>query len=136
MLGVPGIAARAFGAVARTGTSVPMISQASSEQSICFVAPQSAVRASSTPWSTSSIGARAPGHRADLGARRCGGGHGVGSAIQKVPGVAGRVFGAIGDAGVNIIAIAMGSSECSISLAVASADARTALRSVHRLLEG
>ena len=40
MLGVPGIAARAFGAVARTGTSVPMISQASSEQSICFVVPQ------------------------------------------------------------------------------------------------
>ena len=37
MLGVPGIAARAFGAVARTGTSVSMISQASSEQSICFL---------------------------------------------------------------------------------------------------
>jgi hypothetical protein len=42
MLGVPGIAARAFGAVARTGTSVPMISQSSSEQSICFVVPESA----------------------------------------------------------------------------------------------
>ena len=40
MLGVPGIAARAFGAVARTGTSVSMISQASSEQSICFLVPQ------------------------------------------------------------------------------------------------
>src|SRR6476469_3056814 len=40
MLGVPGIAARAFGSVARTGTSVSMISQASSEQSICFLVPQ------------------------------------------------------------------------------------------------
>jgi aspartate kinase len=39
MLGVPGVAARAFGAVASTGTSVPLITQASSEQSICFAVP-------------------------------------------------------------------------------------------------
>lgn len=39
MLGVPGVAARTFTAVARTGTSVPLISQASSEQSICFAVP-------------------------------------------------------------------------------------------------
>ena len=39
MLGVPGIAARTFGAVARQGASVLMISQSSSEQSICFVIP-------------------------------------------------------------------------------------------------
>ena len=39
MLGVPGVAARTFGAVASTGTSVPLISQASSEQSICFAVP-------------------------------------------------------------------------------------------------
>ncbi|RPJ21310.1 MAG: aspartate kinase, partial [Chloroflexi bacterium] len=39
MLGVPGVAARAFGAVASTGTRVPLITQASSEQSICFAVP-------------------------------------------------------------------------------------------------
>ncbi|MCC7119420.1 MAG: aspartate kinase, partial [Anaerolineales bacterium] len=39
MLGVPGVAARAFGAVASTRTSVPLITQASSEQSICFAIP-------------------------------------------------------------------------------------------------
>jgi aspartate kinase len=39
MIGIPGIAARTFAAVARTHTSVSMISQASSEQSICFVVP-------------------------------------------------------------------------------------------------
>ena len=39
MLGVPGVAARAFAAVASTGTSVPLITQASSEQSICFAVP-------------------------------------------------------------------------------------------------
>src|SRR5690349_6078780 len=42
MLGVPGVAARAFGAVASTGTSVPLITQASSEQSICFAVPSEA----------------------------------------------------------------------------------------------
>ena len=42
MLGVPGVAARAFGAVASTGTSVPLITQASSEQSICFAIPSEA----------------------------------------------------------------------------------------------
>src|SRR6266540_5556942 len=39
MLGVPGVAARAFASVASTGTSVPLITQASSEQSICFAVP-------------------------------------------------------------------------------------------------
>ena len=45
MMGVPGIAARTFAAVASQGASVLMISQASSEQSICFVIPTDAVRA-------------------------------------------------------------------------------------------
>jgi len=44
MLGVPGIAARTFGAVAHTGTSVLLISQASSEQSICFMVPKASVK--------------------------------------------------------------------------------------------
>jgi aspartate kinase len=136
MLGVPGIAARAFGAVARTGTSVPMISQASSEQSICFVVPQSAAP-------------RVVGELEQVFDRELSRGDieriwaldgvvvltVVGSAIQRIPGVAGRVFSAVGDAGANIIAIAMGSSECSISLVVAASDAHGALRSVHRLLE-
>jgi aspartate kinase len=136
MLGVPGIAARAFGAVARTGTSVPMISQASSEQSICFVVPESAAP-------------RVVGELEQVFERELSRGDieriwaldgvvvltVVGSAIQRTPGVAGRVFGAVGDVGANIIAIAMGSSECSISLVVAASDAHGALRSVHRLLE-
>ena len=40
MLGVPGIAARTFGAMHRSGISVSLISQASSEHSICFTVPQ------------------------------------------------------------------------------------------------
>src|SRR5690606_13159776 len=45
MIGVPGIAARTFGAVARLDVSVLLITQASSEQSICFIVPESAASA-------------------------------------------------------------------------------------------
>ena len=44
MVGVPGIAARTFGAVARSKVSVLLISQASSEQSICFAVPEGAAQ--------------------------------------------------------------------------------------------
>jgi aspartokinase/homoserine dehydrogenase 1 len=135
MLGVPGIAARAFGAVARTGTSVPMISQSSSEQSICFLVPQAAVERVvgelrhefdrelarqdiESIWALDDVVVVTV----------------VGTAIQHTPGVAGRVFSALGEAGINIIAIAQGSSECSISLVVGAADAREAVKRIHRLL--
>jgi len=135
MLGVPGIAARAFGAVARTGTSVSMISQASSEQSICFLVSAQAsamvVDALSQEfqpqldrhdieriWSLDNVVIVTV----------------VGGAIRQTPGIAGRVFGAVGTAGLNVIAIAMGSSECSISLVVAAADADKAVQSLHDLI--
>lgn len=136
MLGVPGIAARAFGAVAHTGTSVPMISQASSEQSICFVAPQPSVeivlaelraafdrelgrRDIESIWATGEVVIVTV----------------VGAAMRQTPGIAGRVFGALGAAGINVIAIAQGSSECSISLVVDAQDADDAVRKIHTLIE-
>jgi aspartate kinase len=136
MLGVPGIAARAFGAVARTGTSVPMISQSSSEQSICFVVPQTSVERVvgelkhefdrelarqdiESIWALDDVVVVTV----------------VGAALQRTPGVAGRVFSALGDGGINVIAIAQGSSECSISLVVESRDAPEAVRHIHRLLQ-
>lgn len=135
MLGVPGIAARAFGAVAKTGTSVSMISQASSEQSICFlVAERSA---------TTVIGALRLEFHHELDRRDIEDISTldgvvivtvVGGAIKQTPGVAGRVFGAVGAAGINVIAIAMGSSECSISLVVAGEDADRAVQALHDLI--
>jgi aspartate kinase len=135
MLGVPGIAARAFGSVARTGTSVSMISQASSEQSICFLVPQ---EAASTVVDTlrrefehelarrdiESIWAVDEAVIVTV----------VGAAIKQTPGVAGRVFGALGLAGINVIAIAMGSSECSISLVVEAKDAEPTVKCLHTLI--
>jgi aspartate kinase len=135
MLGVPGIAARAFGAVARTGTSVSMISQASSEQSICFlVSAQTA--ATVVDALTKEFHQQVDRHDIeriwsldDVVIVTV-----VGGAIRQTPGIAGRVFGAVGTGDINVIAIAMGSSECSISLVVAAADADKAVQSLHDLI--
>ena len=135
MLGVPGIAARAFGSVARTGTSVSMISQASSEQSICFLVAQDASAAVleglrrefehelarhdiESIWSLDETVIVTV----------------VGGAIKQTPGIAGRVFGALGSQRINVIAIAMGSSECSISLVVEARDAEQAVQCLHGLI--
>lgn len=59
----------------------------------------------------------------------------VGDRMQGTPGIAGKLFGALGEAGVNVIAISQGSSERNISLIVAGAEAAEAVRSIHRVFE-
>ncbi len=135
MLGVPGVAARTFSAVARTHTSVSLITQASSEQSICFTVP--ATLASSV------IDAVQGEFRRELEDRDIDAISAlenvvivtvVGAGMRHTPGIAGRVFGALGAECLNIIAIAHGSSECSISLIVDKQDADAAVRTIHRLI--
>jgi aspartate kinase len=58
----------------------------------------------------------------------------VGAGMRHTPGLAGRIFTALGQAAVNVIAIAQGSSECSISLVVLAAEADDAVRAVHGLI--
>lgn len=132
MLGVPGIAARTFGAVARTGTSVVMISQASSEQSICFVVE---VRSASRVVNALRQEFHVELQRQDIDSvwqsEEAVIVTAVGAGMRHTPGIAGKVFSALGAAGINVIAIAQGSSECSISLAVAAADADAAVRTLH-----
>ncbi len=137
MLGIPGIAARTFAAVARTGTSVAMISQASSEQSICFVVSCQAGQAVIS-------GLEAEFHlelaRRDIDSILCSEESAVvtvvGAGMRHTPGIAGRVFGALGSTGVNVMAIAQGSSECSISLVVRASEADEAVRAIHGLIVG
>ncbi len=59
----------------------------------------------------------------------------VGENMKGTPGIAGRTFGALGRRGINIIAIAQGSSELSISFAVKSSDVEEAVRAVHEEFE-
>ena len=135
MLGVPGVAARAFGAVAATGTSVPLITQASSEQSICFAVPSELAPAVLSSlektfateladqdidrvWSTDDISIVTV----------------VGSGMRHTKGIAGRVFTQLGNSDVNVLAIAEGSSEVSISLVVDAADTENAVKALHELI--
>ena len=135
MLGVPGVAARAFGAVAATGISVPLITQASSEQSICFAVP---VNSAELVMSALKSSFASELFRRDIDRIWASGEvviiTVVGAGMQHTPGIAGRVFGALGDRGVNVIAIAQGSSEVSISLVVDAADTEEAVRTIHDLI--
>ncbi len=58
----------------------------------------------------------------------------VGAGMQHTPGISGRVFSALGHEGLNVIAIAQGSSECSISLVVSDDDADASVRAIHELI--
>jgi aspartate kinase len=133
MLGVPGIAARTFAAVASQGASVLMISQASSEQSICFVVPTGA--AAPVIWAIEGEMALELA-RGDVDRVWSLDGveivTAVGSGIRGTPGVAYRVFGALAQNDINVIAVAQGSSECSISLVVAEEDAADAVQQIHQ----
>lgn len=55
----------------------------------------------------------------------------IGSGMRETPGVSARIFGALGQAKINVIAIAQGSSEYSISLVVMENDAQEAVRAIH-----
>jgi aspartate kinase len=134
MIGVPGVAARTFGAVASVGANVLMISQASSEQSICFVIPQNSsaavVRsledALANELARRDVDRIAPRDGVVIVTA-------VGAGMRETPGVASQVFGALAEQKINVIAIAQGSSECSISVVVAGADADPAVRAIHAL---
>jgi aspartate kinase len=135
MIGVPGIAARTFGAVARSNVSVLLISQASSEQSICFAAPEATTGAIISSLEDEftvelrrrdidSIWAQQPTAIVTV----------VGAGMRGTPGIAGRIFSALGQNQVNVIAIAQGSSECSISIVVDEADTAAAVGYIHDLI--
>lgn len=132
MIGVPGISERLFGSLREAGVSVVMISQGSSEHSICFAVPEShAFRAREAVESAFAAESQrglfqelevTPGVTI-LAA--------VGDGMSGTPGIAARLFGALVRAGVNIKAIAQGSSERNISIVIDSTDATRALRAAH-----
>jgi bifunctional aspartokinase / homoserine dehydrogenase 1 len=135
MIGVPGIAARAFGAVARSQVSVLLISQASSEQSICFATPDEAADSVIASLEAAFAGELARRDIDRIWAQRdVSIVTVVGAGMRGTPGIAGRIFGALGRHGVNIVAIAQGSSECSISMVVEGRETGTAVVHIHELI--
>ena len=132
MIGVPGTAQRVFGALREHGISVILISQAGSEHSICFAVPKAeAERTEQVIRTTFESELRlAQIQNVDV-VQDCSILSVVGDAMAGTPGVAAKVFGALGAAGVNVRAIAQGSSERNISLVIDERQASRALGSVH-----
>ena len=58
----------------------------------------------------------------------------VGVGMRQTVGVAGKVFSQLGNNGLNVLAIAQGSSEVSISLVVDSVDTENAVKALHELI--
>jgi aspartokinase/homoserine dehydrogenase 1 len=133
MIGVPGVAGRAFTALSRAGHSVSFISQASSEASICFVVPQSesdhAVRALNEEFAHERTLKLIDRIRAEKNIALVAV---VGLGMQGRPGIAARTFGALSREGVNVVAIAQGSSELNITVAIDEKEADRALVALHR----
>lgn len=132
MIGVPGTADRLFAALKNAGVSVTLISQASSEHSICIAVPQElAQRAGqvvkqefAVELVSGQIQSVDVTNDQSIVAL-------VGDGMAGTPGVAGRFFSTLGRAGINIRAIAQGSSERNISAVVDSDESTRALRAAH-----
>ena len=135
MLGVPGVAARTFAAVASTGISVPLITQASSEQSICFAIP-----GESSEMVLAALSKIFANELADHDIDRVWATEDVsiitvvGSGTRNTPGVPGQILSKLGEINVNVLAIAHGSSDVSISLVVEHADDEKSVRALHELI--
>ncbi|MBV2209827.1 MAG: bifunctional aspartate kinase/homoserine dehydrogenase I [Thermomonas sp.] len=132
LIGVPGTAERVFAALRAAHVSVVMISQGSSEHSICCVVhEQDAARAREAlreAFANEIASEQVHGVRMGTGISVLAA---VGDGMAGTPGVAAQMFDALARARVNIRAIAQGASERNISVAISSEDATRALRAVH-----
>jgi aspartokinase/homoserine dehydrogenase 1 len=132
MIGVPGTAERLFASLRGAGVSVTLIAQASSEHSISVAVPSAlaevAKRVISAAFSEEMEAGQIQRVEIIDGLSILAV---VGDNMAGLPGVAGRLFSTLGSAGVNVRAIAQGSSERNISAVVETEDAERALRAVH-----
>src|SRR5262245_18244144 len=132
MIGVPGTAQRLFGALREHGISVVLISQASSEHSICFAIPQRQAAQTAEIVRETFKGELERGQIQNVDVTEgCSILSVVGDGMAGTPGVAAKAFSSLANVGVNVRAIAQGSSERNISLVVDQRQAGKALGAVH-----
>ncbi|MHA4808532.1 bifunctional aspartate kinase/homoserine dehydrogenase I [Flavitalea flava] len=132
MVGIPGFSKRLFEALSNEKINVILITQGSSEHSICV-----GVEETNIALAKKAVDA-AFGHEIetakveplivekDLAIIAL-----VGDQMKSHPGVSGKMFGALGRNGVNVRAIAQGSSERNISAVIASRDVKKAVNILH-----
>jgi aspartate kinase len=136
MQGIPGIVAKAFDAITAQQANVLMISQASSENNVCFV-----LSAAEAPRVAAALRGALEvelmrGHIDEISAeQQVAIVAAIGDRMHGTPGIAATVFGALGAEGINVIAISQGSSERNISLVVTEEDATAAVRAIHRAFQ-
>ncbi|HLJ23452.1 MAG TPA: aspartate kinase [Candidatus Acidoferrales bacterium] len=132
IIGVPDIAARIFAACASVHANIVMISQSSSQDSICFV-----VQAADATRTEAALRSALyeDVHQHDVEHikvnRNVAVVAAVGENMAGTPGIAGRVFSTLGKESINIIAIAQGSSEYNISFLVESSGMERAVKALH-----
>ncbi len=132
MVGIPGVSKRLFGALSSQKINIILISQASSEHSICFaISPEAAEKAKNTLEEEFAYEIREKQIdevvvEKDLSIIAV-----VGENMRRVSGIAGKVFYALGKNGINIAAIAQGSSELNISMVIGKEDEEKALNAIH-----
>lgn len=130
--GIPGISSRLFTSLRKEHISVSFISQASSEYSICFTVPQlqmlKALRTVKNEFADEIESGAVSSVSCDSDQSIIAA---VGESMTGSLGVAGAFFSSLAKAGVNIRAIAQGSSERNISAVISSSDSLRALRALH-----
>ncbi len=132
MMGVPGVSARLFGALARHKVNVILITQASSEHSICFaIAEPDAETAQKAieeeflhELETRKLDQVVLERNRSIIAA-------IGERMREVPGIAAKFFNALAKNGINVTAIAQGSSEWNISAVIDQKDISKALNALH-----
>jgi aspartokinase/homoserine dehydrogenase 1 len=138
MVGVTGIAMRLFSALAGAGVNVILISQASSEHSICVGISSADASRAKRAVEESFAPELDEGLIDDVSVE-----DGlaivavVGERMKHTMGLAAIIFGTLGEAKVNVKAVAQGSSELNVSIVIDAADQQRALEALHRsLIEG
>lgn len=136
MLGVPGVAARTFETLQRAGFPVSLVTQGSSEASLTFSLPEALATQAEAALRREF---REEIARQDIDGVEVRRGMAtvavVGRGMAGARGVAARVFGALAHAGINIVAIAQGSSELNISFVIEERDAAEAQRRIHEAFQ-
>jgi aspartokinase/homoserine dehydrogenase 1 len=132
MVGVAGTAMRLFAALAKDGINVILISQGSSEHSICFaIVPEAASLAKQNIEQEFALELQAQLIDPVVVEQELSIIAVVGEKMRQTSGLAGKLFGALGDHNINVIAIAQGSSEYNISLVIKRSDVEKGLNVIH-----
>lgn len=132
MIGVPGVAYRLFGALKEVNVSVILISQASSEHSICFAVPENQGELARKTVEKAFFSEIHHGQIQQVQlVSGCAILAAVGDNMVHSAGISAKFFGALGRASISVRAIAQGSSERNISAVIDAKDSTRALRAVH-----